>query len=446
MKEELLIQYFYEELLPIEKQMLDASAGGALVDKTPVAAKILIANPALNAQQYEGVGGRDPPRHQQQVNERMKDGKVQMSWAIKAKISHGMIHTLIPIIRAGEITQTSSEGSLNNLNNKDDIDNHFPGSIKGHSYHDNFQHNLPNQAQGLQNQAKEVGKLKKQMGQMTEFMGQFQEQGNLPSSTLINPNRGFETANAITLRSGKQVGTDPQPSKSSQNEDEKLLLEEEEKVKPTARVEKPLSQPPKASKLSTTGKVVPNLTHSNPIPPNLPFPRKFMQVRNEDDEKDILETFRNVQVNIPLLDAIKQIPKYAKFFNKLCTTRKQISEKEVIHENSAPIKKDEFRTTNVEGIGVEHKEHATTLKIHNLAESTPCLSVDSVITSLQHIGKPPPPIPIHISTNRLLPCKVQVPNRIQAGGNNYIDFWKLNAKIRKDYYPLPFIEPNQDLF
>lgn len=62
MKEELLIQYFYEGLLPLERQMLDASAGGALVDKTPVAAKILIANRALNAQQYEGVGGRDHTR------------------------------------------------------------------------------------------------------------------------------------------------------------------------------------------------------------------------------------------------------------------------------------------------------------------------------------------------------------------------------------------------
>ncbi|KAM1420916.1 hypothetical protein ACFX2I_003229 [Malus domestica] len=35
--------------------MLDASAGGALVDKTPTAAKTLIANRTLNAQQYEGV-------------------------------------------------------------------------------------------------------------------------------------------------------------------------------------------------------------------------------------------------------------------------------------------------------------------------------------------------------------------------------------------------------
>ncbi|KAM2091890.1 hypothetical protein PS2_030064 [Malus domestica] len=68
MKEELLIQYFYEGLLPIERQMLDASAGGALVDMTPVAAKTLIANRAHNAQQYEGVGQREDPR-QHSVNE-----------------------------------------------------------------------------------------------------------------------------------------------------------------------------------------------------------------------------------------------------------------------------------------------------------------------------------------------------------------------------------------
>ncbi|KAM0959690.1 hypothetical protein ACFX2C_024813 [Malus domestica] len=76
MKEELLLQYFYEGLLPIERQMLDASAGGALVDKTPTAAKTLIANRALNAQQYEGVGQRGTTR-QHQVNEVVEGPKVQ---------------------------------------------------------------------------------------------------------------------------------------------------------------------------------------------------------------------------------------------------------------------------------------------------------------------------------------------------------------------------------
>ncbi|XP_070676287.1 uncharacterized protein [Malus domestica] len=179
-----------EWLLPLShcdnilRQMLDASAGGALVDKTLVATKILIANRALNAQQYEGVGQRDPPR-QQQVNERMEDGKVPMSWAIKAKINHGMIHTLIPTIWAGDMIQISSGESLNNPNNKEDIDSHLPGSIKSHSYHHNFQHNLPNQIQGQQNQAKEMSEVKKQIGQMAEFFGQFREEGELKNTGVI---------------------------------------------------------------------------------------------------------------------------------------------------------------------------------------------------------------------------------------------------------------------
>ncbi|CAN6712798.1 unnamed protein product [Malus baccata var. baccata] len=180
------------------------------------------------------------------------------------------------------------------------------------------------------NQAKEVNDLKKQMGQIAEFIGQFQEQGKLPSSTIVNPKGRFETAKAITLRSGKQVGTDPQPSKSSQKEDEKLLIEEEEQAKPTTRVEQPLPQPSSNSKPSNSTKVSPNSNFSSSIPLNAPFPSRFRQTKKEENKKDILETFRKVQVNIPLLDAIKQVPKYAKFFKELCTTRRRISNKEVV--------------------------------------------------------------------------------------------------------------------
>ncbi|XP_070672439.1 uncharacterized protein [Malus domestica] len=195
----------------------------------------------------------------------------------QGQINRGMIHTLTPIIRAGEINQTSSGGSLNNLNNlnnKEDIDSHLSGSIKDHSHQFNLIHNLPKQTQGQQNQAKEMSDMKKQIGQISKFLGQFREQGKLPSLTVMNPKGGFETVNAITLKSGKKVGTNPKMSKSSQEEDEKLQQKDETLDKPTARVEQPLP---------------------------------FMQARNEEDEKDILETFRKVHVNIPLLDAIKQI-------------------------------------------------------------------------------------------------------------------------------------------
>ena len=48
--EQLLIQYFYEGLLPMERNMIDAASGGALVEKTPKAARVLIANMASNSQ------------------------------------------------------------------------------------------------------------------------------------------------------------------------------------------------------------------------------------------------------------------------------------------------------------------------------------------------------------------------------------------------------------
>lgn len=89
-----------------------------------------------------------------------------------------------------------------------------------------------------------------------------------------------------------------------------------------------MPQPPKASKPSQTIKVSPNSSSSSSIPLNVPFHSRFRQSKKEENEKGILETFRKVQVNISLLDAIKQVLKYAKFLKKLCTIRKRISNKE----------------------------------------------------------------------------------------------------------------------
>ncbi|CAN6557762.1 unnamed protein product [Malus baccata var. baccata] len=128
----------------------------------------------------------------------------------------------------------------------------------------------------MQIKDKKVAELEKQVGQIAEFVGKFREQDKLPSSTVVNPKGGFESAKAIMLRSGKQVGTAPQPSKSTPNEVEELIIEEGQSM-PTAREEPPLP---------------------------------FMQSKKEEVEKDILETFRKVQENIPILDAIKQVLRF----------------------------------------------------------------------------------------------------------------------------------------
>ncbi|KAM2179023.1 hypothetical protein ACFX1R_034043 [Malus domestica] len=182
-------------------------------------------------------------------------------------------------------------------------------------------------------QDKRVDNLEKQVGQIAEFMGQFREQGRLPSSTVVNPKGGFESAKAMHLRSGKQVGSDLNPSKPRSNEEEELRIEEEEQRSLTAKVEPNVPQvpsDPNSSNSSNKGKNVSSSVSTNDFPANVPFPSRFKQTKKEEAEKDILETFRKVQVNIPLLDAIKQVPRYAKFLKELCTNRRRISTKEVV--------------------------------------------------------------------------------------------------------------------
>ncbi|CAL2256323.1 unnamed protein product [Prunus armeniaca] len=57
---------------------------------------------------------------------------------------------------------------------------------------------------------------------------------------------------------------------------------------------------------------------------------RFLNSKKEQVSKDILETFRKVQVNIPLLDAIQQIPSYAKFLKDLCTNKRKFKEHETV--------------------------------------------------------------------------------------------------------------------
>ena len=64
----------------------------------------------------------------------------------------------------------------------------------------------------------------------------------------------------------------------------------------------------------------------------LPFPPRVIPCKKmEEVDREILETFRKVEVNISLLNAIKQIPRYAKFLKELCTHKKRLKGNEKIN-------------------------------------------------------------------------------------------------------------------
>ncbi|KAL0458144.1 UNVERIFIED_CONTAM: hypothetical protein Slati_0441600 [Sesamum latifolium] len=64
--------------------------------------------------------------------------------------------------------------------------------------------------------------------------------------------------------------------------------------------------------------------HPKVFVPKPPFPKRFAKFKKEEEEKDILETLRKVEVNIPLLNAIKQVPRYAKFLKEMCINKSKL--------------------------------------------------------------------------------------------------------------------------
>jgi len=139
---------------------------------------------------------------------------------------------------------------------------------------------------------------------------QAQMQNRLPSQPYPNPK---ENVNAITLRSGKEL---QEPRKSRE-------LEPELEVKGAA-LELDIDSNQTTKEIGEKKR--------EPYKPIPPFPSRFRTPTSKVTEanQEILETLKKVEINIPVLDAIKQVPRYAKFLKELCTTKRKLVENEKV--------------------------------------------------------------------------------------------------------------------
>ena len=79
----------------------------------------------------------------------------------------------------------------------------------------------------------------------------------------------------------------------------------------------------------------------DPVKKNMPppFPQALREKKKISNQAEILDVLRQVKVNIPLLDIIKQVPTYAKFLKDLCTVKKGlgIEKKAFLNEQVSAI-------------------------------------------------------------------------------------------------------------
>ncbi|XP_004308221.1 PREDICTED: uncharacterized protein LOC101312974 [Fragaria vesca subsp. vesca] len=318
---------------------------------------------------------------------------------------------------------------------------------------------------GQQANSKEITELKKQIGQVIDFMGKIHESGKLPGQTLPNPNAG--QFKIVATRSGR-VFEEPLLKKSEpskEGEAESILMQDDEDIeevyaekqpdkeavpqserksdhaavsaKKKVQEAEPLAVPanPKSTqavlekgKSSSSNGLVSTNVHAR-----APFPNRFAKSKHDEADHAMIELFKKVEVNMPLLECIQQNPKYAKFLKELCTNKRLPREKDV-----AVINEEDGAKPTKEGQRRLHPPMMQVVK-DEVTKLLDCgviypISNSRWISPVQVVPKKSGITVVRNDENEL------VPQRTVTGHRVCIDYRRLNGTTRKDHMPLPFID------
>ncbi|XP_076926597.1 uncharacterized protein LOC143589840 [Bidens hawaiensis] len=158
----------------------------------------------------------------------------------------------------------------------------------------------------LRNQKASMQTIENQVGQIAQHLSE-RQQGSLPSNTERNPN---VEAKAITLRSGRT--TIPVDASVSTP---KPIVDEIE-------TETPGEVHSRLDPASTAQASEPVRTYVPPIP----YPGCLKKQKMEEQYGKFLELFKHLHINLPFLDALKEMPKYAKFLKEFLSNKKKLEE------------------------------------------------------------------------------------------------------------------------
>ncbi|XP_058216884.1 uncharacterized protein LOC131327767 [Rhododendron vialii] len=141
-----------------------------------------------------------------------------------------------------------------------------------------------------------------------------------------------------------------------------------------------------------------------------------------------------VRINIPLVDAVNQIPTYAKFLKDLCTQKRKLNvqKKVFLTEQVNDVKPSRQPQRRLNPI-MKDVVKAEVLKLLDVGIIYP-IADSKWVSPIQVVPKKSGVTVVSNANNEL------VPTRVTTGWRVCIDYRKLNASTRKDHFPLPFID------
>ncbi|XP_009782871.1 uncharacterized protein [Nicotiana sylvestris] len=138
--------------------------------------------------------------------------------------------------------------------------------------------------------------------------------GAIPSDTEANP-KAF--LNAVSLRNGRQL-EEVQSKKSKQV----TFDERPATIESTSEKYKESKKPAGEAMAEQPPPVV-----ARPPPP---FPQRLQKVKDDAAYKKFLDILKQVQINIPLVDILQEVPKYAKYIKEIVANKRRLTEFETV--------------------------------------------------------------------------------------------------------------------
>ena len=349
----LQVQTFYNGLTNNNKTMIDAAAGGSLNSKTPEAAYNLIEEMATNSYQWQS--DRSQPRKAAGIHS--LDSVTSLSAQIEAlnkkidKMSMTAPAMQVQGVQCdqyggGQRNIDCQEGSsFSQPNEQVDYVGNFPRQQNnpysstynpGWRNHPNFSwgnqntqkpyappgfaqnDKKPNMEEVLtkfmqsadtrfQNTKASIKNLETQIGQLAKMLSD-RTQGTLPSNTETNPR---EHVKAIALRSGKEL-EEVQPKKLAENDEAIQEKQEEKKIESEKEREQPKRE---------------EIKH------NIPYPGRLKQQQLDKQFGKFLNIFKQLHINIPFVDALSQMPNYAKFLKEILSSKRKLEDVAMVRLN-----------------------------------------------------------------------------------------------------------------
>ncbi|KAL5555523.1 hypothetical protein UlMin_037759 [Ulmus minor] len=159
---------------------------------------------------------------------------------------------------------------------------------------DDTQTNFRNQGASIRNLEHQVGEISKLLTERT--------QGAFPSNTKRNPR---DQAKAITLRSGKELEQAREASKQAIEEDT-LVPKDQDATAPTVH------------------------TLSKPSSNMIPFPQRLRKHNLDKQFSKFIDIFKSLHINLPFVDMLEQMPKYAKFLKEVLSYKRKLEANEKV--------------------------------------------------------------------------------------------------------------------